>query len=60
MDAVPAALISLVAAVVVVALDRLLTVLPSATSRQTGMTIGAAGVACAGIVVYLFSRVTVG
>jgi hypothetical protein len=60
MDAVPAALISLVAAVVVVALDRLLTVLPSASSRQTGMTIGAAGVACAGIVVYLFSRVIVG
>lgn len=59
-QATDAAVIGFVVALVVVALDRLLTRLPSATSRQTAMTIGATGVACSGIVVYLASRVFIG
>ncbi|GAB2683838.1 hypothetical protein [Thalassiella azotivora] len=58
--AVPAALVGAAAAVVVVALDRLLARLPTAGGRQTGMTIGATAVACAGTVVYLVSRVVIG
>lgn len=54
---VQAAAVGICAALVVVALDRLLAGLPTAGSRQTGVTIGATGVACAGTVVYLVSRV---
>lgn len=58
--AVPSAIVGLAAALVVVALDRLLVRLPTSGGRQTGVTIGAAGVACAGTVVYLVSRVVIG
>lgn len=44
-------------AVVVVALDRLLTHLPTATSRQAGFAIGGAAVSSVGVVVYLVGRV---
>ena len=55
--ATDAALVGVAVAVVVAAFDRLLTHLPTATSRQAGTAIGAASVASAGIVVYLVSRV---
>ena len=55
--AVAAAVIGLACAVVVVAFDRLLTPLATATSRQAGLAIGAAGVASSGVVVYLLGRV---
>ncbi|HZI97069.1 MAG TPA: hypothetical protein VFD41_06035 [Actinomycetales bacterium] len=52
-----AALVGLGCAVIVVAFDRLLTPLPTATSRQAGLAIGAASVASSGVVVYLLGRV---
>jgi hypothetical protein len=60
LHAVPAALVGAAAALLVVALDRLLSRLPTATGRQTGIAIGAAAVACTGTVVYLVSRVVIG
>ncbi len=46
-----------VVAGVMASFDRLFTALPSATSRQAGVAIGAAQVCSSGAVVYLLARV---
>lgn len=53
----PAAVMGLVVGGVMASYDRLFTALPSATSRQAGVAIGAAGVCSAGAVAYLLARV---
>lgn len=55
----PAAVMGLVVGGVMASYDRLFTALPSATSRQAGVAIGAAGMCSAGAVVYLLARVMV-
>lgn len=60
LHAVPSAAVGLVVALLVVGLDRLLGQLPTATSRQTGITMGATQVATTGVVVYLVWRVVIG
>lgn len=60
LDAVPSAVVGLVAALLVVSIDRLLGHLPTTASRQAGVTMGAAEVAAAGVVVYFVSRVVIG
>ncbi len=57
LDTGPAAVTGLLVAVLLVSLDRLFAVLPSATSRQAGLALGAASVCCTGAVVYLLERV---
>ncbi len=52
---VPAVALGGLVAVVLVSFDRLFTVLPSITSRQSGVAVGAAGVCCAGAITYLVS-----
>ena len=54
---VPGAVTGLLVAVLLVSLDRLFATLPSATSRQAGLALGAAGVCCSGAIVYLLERV---
>lgn len=53
----PAAVMGAVVAGVMASFDRLFTALPSATSRQAGVAIGAAQVCSSGAVVYLLARV---
>ncbi len=54
---VPAAVTGVVVAGVMKSYDALFSALPSATSRQAGVAIGAAGVCSAGAVAYLLARV---
>lgn len=54
---VPAAVTGALVGVVLVAFDRLFAPLPSVTSRQAGLALGAAAVCCTGAIAYLLSEV---
>jgi len=54
---VPATVTGAVVAVVLVSFDRLFAPMPSVTSRQAGLALGAAAVCCTGAIVYLLSQV---
>lgn len=54
---VPAGVTGALVAVVLTAFDRLFAPMPSVTSRQAGLALGAASVCCTGAIVYLLSRV---
>ncbi len=53
----PAVVTGALVAVVLAGFDRLFAPVPSVTSRQAGLALGAAAVCCAGAIVYLLSQV---
>jgi hypothetical protein len=54
---VPAAATGALVAVVLASFDRLFAPMPSVTSRQAGLALGAAAVCCTGAIAYLLSQV---